>query len=385
MKNFVYYNPTKIFFGEGQIASLADIIPLNKKILLIYGGGSIKKNGVYDQVKAALKQHSVFEFGGIEPNPHYETCMKAVEIVKKENIDFLLSVGGGSVLDGTKFIAAASCYTSGDAWNILKNHEGVGKAIPLGCVLTLPATGSEMNPYAVVTRAGTHDKLHFVSSHVFPQFSILDPTTTFTLPTKQTANGVIDAFIHILEQYLTYPQEAKIQDRMAEGLLMTLIKEAPRVLKTPTNYDARANVMWAATWALNTFLCSGVVEDWSTHMIGHEITALFGLDHAVTLAIILPSVMKMKQDKKREKILQYGQRVWNINEGTEEDRIQKTIDKTREFFESLGVKTHLSDYNIGSESINPLLQKLKEHGMIALGEHGDIGLEQIEKILSDSL
>lgn len=385
MQNFTYYAPTKIFFGKGQIASLTKSISLNKKILLTYGGGSIKKNGVYDQVKTALKNHTVFEFSGIEPNPHYETCMKAVDIVKKEKIDFLLAVGGGSVLDGTKFIAAAACYEPGDPWEILSKQAEIKKALPLGCVLTLPATGSEMNGGAVISRAETKDKLHFINPLVYPQFSVLDPTTTFSLPARQTTNGIADAFVHVMEQYLTFPVNTPLQDFMAEGVLKTLIQEAPKVLANPNDYDARANIMWSATVGLNNWLSVGVPQDWATHMIGHELTAMFGLDHGVTLAIVLPNLMKVKQKNKREKILQYGLRVWNITEGKEDDRIQKTIDKTREFFESLGIKTHLSDYGIGKKCIPPLLQKLKEHGMTSLGEHGDIDLKQSEEILQRSL
>jgi len=384
MENFELYNPVKILFGKGQIAHIAHEIPKQYKILMTYGRGSIKKNGVYDQVMAALRGYDIVEFSGIEPNPHYETCMKAVDVIKKEKIDFILAVGGGSVLDGTKFIAAA-VYFNGEPWDILEKSAEVEKAMPFASVMTLPATGSEMNNGAVITKASTKDKLNFGSPHTFPQFSVLDPTTTYSLPKKQIANGVVDAFVHTMEQYLTYPQNAMVQDRYAEALLMTLIEEGPKALIEPENYDVRANIMWAATCALNYFLSAGVKTDWATHMIGHELTAKYGLDHAQTLAIILPSMMKVMVNNKREKILQYADRVLNIKEGDGTTRIQKAIDQTREFFETMGIKTRLSDYEIDESGISEVIAKLEEHGRMALGERSDITLKISEKILRESL
>ncbi|MFO1372315.1 MAG: iron-containing alcohol dehydrogenase [Candidatus Competibacteraceae bacterium] len=384
MLNFTFYNPTKILFGKGQIAKIARQIPKDQRILLTYGGGSIKHNGVYDQVMAALAEHTVFEFAGIEPNPTYETLMEAVRVVREQQIDFLLAVGGGSVIDGVKFIAAAALF-AGEPWDILARHAPIERALPFGTVLTLPATGSEMNSGSVVTRRATQDKLAFMHPLVYPRFSVLDPSTTFTLPPRQIGNGVVDAFTHIMEQYLTYPVNAPVQDRFAEGLLLTLIEEGPKALATPEDYDVRANLMWCATLALNGLIGAGVPDDWATHMIGHEITALYELDHAQTLAIVLPSVMTVKQDKKQAKLLQYAARVWNLTAGSEDERIQAAIAKTREFFKQMGVKTYLSDYGINADAVSPLLAQLERHSLTALGEHQDIDLTTSRKILELSV
>jgi len=379
MFNFTFCNPTKIIFGKDQISSLATEIPRNKKILLTYGHGSIKKNGVYDQVKLALKDHVFFEFGGISPNPKYEQLLEALPIIKQNKIDFLLAVGGGSVVDGTKFIAAAVNF-KGEPWELLENAKAPASALPIGCVLTLPATGSEMNCGSVISKTNSPDKLGFMHELLYPQFSILDPTTTFSLPPKQTANGIVDTFIHVTEQYLTYPVNAAIQDRVAEGILLTLIEEAPKVFADPNNYDVRANLMWCATCALNDFIGLGVPNDWATHWLGHEITARFGLDHGETLAIVLPSLLNVKREQKREKLLQYGERVWNITHGSDNEKIDKTIAKTREFFESIGIKTRFNDYNIDASLIPELIQQLQRHKMKAIGENQDIDLKQSELI-----
>ncbi|WJY15486.1 alcohol dehydrogenase [Pectobacteriaceae bacterium CE90] len=382
MQNFTLHTPTKILFGEGQISGLANEIPADARILITYGGGSIKHNGVLDQVHTALHGRNVLEFSGIEPNPTYETLMKAVELVKKEKIDFLLAVGGGSVADGTKFIAAAVNYTAAeDPWHILQTRGAqIKSAIPLGVVLTLPATGSESNSGGVITRKSSGDKQAFMNPLVCPRFAILDPVTTYTLPERQIANGVVDAFVHTVEQYLTYPVDAKVQDRFAEGLLLTLIEEGPRALKDPKNYAIRANVMWSATMALNGLIGAGVPQDWSTHMLGHEITAMHGLDHAQTLAIVLPAMLNERKAQKRQKLLQYAERVWNLRDGSEEQRIDSAIAATRNFFEKMGVPTHLSDYQLDGSSIPALVAKLKEHNMIALGEHHDITLSDSQHV-----
>lgn len=380
MQNFTFSNPTKIVFGEGQIKEIANLVPAGARILVTYGGGSIKKNGVYEQVVKALEGKTWFEFSGIEPNPHYETLMKAVELVKKEKIDFLLPVGGGSVIDGTKLIAAAVNF-EGEPWDIMAKHQPFFSALPIGCVLTLPATGTESNGNSVITKAATQEKLSFGSPLVYPQFAILDPTTTYSLPPRQIANGAVDAFVHIMEQYLTYPVDAKVQDRFAEGLLMTLIEEGPRSLKEPTNYAVRANVMWAATMALNGLIGVGVPQDWATHMIGHELTAMHGLDHAQTLAVVLPAVMQHQRDKKRAKLLQYGRRVWNLNHADEDALIDAAIAATKNFFEQMGTPTTLSGYGVGRDSIPKLVDMLVKHELLALGEHGVITPEVSREIL----
>lgn len=382
MNNFTLHTPTKILFGEGQIAGIAAEIPEDARILIVYGGGSITRNGVLDQVHTALAGRSITEFSGVEPNPTYETLMKAVDVVHRDHIDFLLAVGGGSVADGTKFIAAAANYTaSEDPWHILQtNGQHVTQALPIGVVLTLPATGSESNSGAVITRKASGDKQAFHTPVVRPQFAVLDPVVTYTLPERQIANGVVDAFVHTLEQYLTYPVDAKVQDRFAEGLLLTLVEEGPLALKEPDNYAVRANVMWSATLALNGLIGAGVPQDWSTHMLGHELTAMHGLDHAQTLAVVLPAMLRDRQAQKREKLLQYAERVWNLRDGSEEQRIDGAIEATREFFERMGVPTRMSDYQLDGSSIPALVEKLKEHGMTSLGEHKDITLADSQRV-----
>ena len=386
MYNFEYKNPVKVIFGKETIPQVANEIPGKAKILLTYGGGSIKRTGVYEQVKNALKNIELFEFGGIEVNPHYETCLKAVELVKTEKIDFLLAVGGGSVLDATKFIAAAALYKNGDPWDILSKPgiEEVQEALPIGAVLTLPATGSEMNGNAVITKFSTLEKMAFSSPKVMPQFSILDPECIFTLPDKQVANGIVDAFIHVIEQYLTFDVNSPIQDRFAESILRTLIEEGPKVLANRKDYQSAANFMWSATMALNGLIATGVPQDWATHMIGHELTAFHGIDHARTLAIILPGMMHIKRDNKKEKILQYGQRIWGIASGTDDEKIDATIARTVAFFESLGLPTTLSAYDISIENIAKITARFEKRGF-KLGEKADIDFNEVEKILMNRL
>ena len=389
MLNFDFYNPTRIAFGKGKVAEIDKLVPPEARVLIIYGGTSAKKNGTLDEVQAALGNRTFEMFGGVEPNPTYETMMKAVAQIKTNKLDFLLAVGGGSVIDGTKFVAAA-VYAEGDPWEILlQRGENVKKAMPYGTVLTLPATGSEMNDGSVISRietaSGLQDKLYFTSEHVFPQFSVLDPSKSFSLPPRQLANGVVDAYTHIMEQYLTYPVGARVQDRFAEGLLQTLIEIGPKVLQNPQDYELQANFMWVATLALNGLIGSGVPSDWATHMIGHEITALHGLDHAQTLAIILPTMLSLRRDAKRAKLLQYAERVWNINEGTEDARIEAAIQNTRSFFESLNVPTRLSAYDIHADAIPALLAQLESHGMVKLGEHKDVTLDKSREVLEASI
>lgn len=384
MLNFKLYAPTKILFGKGQIAELISVLPAESRVLVTYGGGSIKRNGVLDSVREALGKTVFLEFGGIEPNPDYATLMNAVELARSNGIDYLLAIGGGSVIDGTKFIAAAINYR-GEPWNILtgaaRGELYLESAVPVGVVLTLPATGSEMNGGAVISRRDTGDKLVFHSELVIPKFAILDPATTYSLPPRQTANGVVDAFVHTVEQYLTYPVNAKVQDRMAEGLLQTLIEEGPKLLKSSDDYEARANVMWAATMALNGYIGAGVPQDWATHMIGHEITAMHNLDHAQTLAVVLPAMLQARRESKREKLLQYAERVWGLQNDSEESRITDAIQATRDFFERMGVPTQLSDYGVKEPRIGEIVAKLDEHGMTALGEREDVTLEISHEVL----
>ena len=387
MLNFDFYNPTRILFGTDKIPELARWVPADARVLLLYGGGSAQKTGTLDQVKTALGERTFFEFGGIEPNPTYETLMRAVEQVKRDNIDFLLAVGGGSVIDGSKFVAAAACF-DGEPWSILETHgRSITAALPLGAVLTLPATGSEMNSGAVVTRKATQTKLAFSSVHCFPVFSVLDPTKTYTLPTQQIANGIVDAFVHTVEQYLTYPVQALAQDRIAEGLLQTLIEIAPAALAEPPDYDSRANLMWTATLALNGIVGAGVPQDWATHMIGHELTALYNIDHARTLAIVLPSLLHVQREPKRAKLLQYAERVWHIarDSGTEDQRIDQAIARTRAFFEGVGIATRLQDYGLGAEAVDAVVAQLTAHNMVALGEQRSITPEVSRAIVQGAL
>ncbi len=381
MENFTYQNPVKILFGRGQIAAVGGEIPAGEKILVTYGGGSIKSNGVYDQVMSALAGRTVLEFGGIEPNPRYETLMRAVEVVRREGVGFLLAVGGGSVIDGTKFIAAAARF-EGEPWDILTKHAPVRSAVPLGVVLTLPATGSEMNTFAVISRNETGEKLALASPRVYPKFSVLDPELTFSLPPRQIANGIVDAFIHVLEQYLTYPADAPLQDRQAEAILLTLIEEGPKTLANLSDYASRANLMWCATMALNGLIAVGVPQDWSTHALGHELTALYGLDHARTLAAVLPGIMKAQRVTKREKLLQFAERVWGIRKGSADEQIDAAIARTREFFESLGVATRLSAYGIAPEAVTLVADRIERRGTTALGERGDITSARVREVLS---
>lgn len=383
MYSFEYRNPVKIIFGAGSISKIANEIPKTAKVLITYGGGSIMKNGVYDQVKQALQGYESYEFGGIEANPEFETLMKAAAVVKEKNIDFLLAVGGGSVLDGTKFIAAAAKYEGEDTWDILAKGAPISASIPLAGVLTLPATGSEMNMGAVVSRRELKMKLAFLHPLSYPQFSILDPNVMESLPKRQKANGVVDAYIHVLEQYLTFPNEASIQDHWAEGILKTLLCYGERYVLEDFDYDVAANVMWAATSALNGIIGLGVPQDWATHMIGHEVTALHGLDHAQTLAVIMPGMMRIMFEAKEEKIRRFARNVYNIS--NEEFSIELVIEKTEKFFQSLGVKTKLSEYDIKEGDIPAIISNLSKGNEIKLGEKGLVTAEKVEQILKSQI
>lgn len=381
MNNFVYHNPTRLVFGKGTIAQLKDLIGPSERVLMTYGGGSIRKNGVYEQVKAALAGRAMAEFGGIQPNPLYETLMEAVKLAKEQKSTFLLAVGGGSVLDGTKFIAAALRYQGADPWKMCTGEEPVKAAVPVGSVLTLPATGSESNTFAVISRKSTGEKFGFGSEHMYPAFAILDPAVTASLPAKQVRNGIVDAFVHVMEQYLTYPANAALQDRQAEAILQTLVEQGPKALQNANDYDARANLVWSATQALNGLIGCGVPQDWATHMIGHELTAFYGVDHAESLAIVMPALFRQQFAKKQAKLAQFGQRIWCLNGGDEAKVAEGAIGKMEAFFHSLGMPTKLADYRIDpKDAAKKVGDRFRARGT-TLGEHGDITPAVTEKIL----
>ncbi|MCC8035864.1 MAG: iron-containing alcohol dehydrogenase [Rikenellaceae bacterium] len=367
MNNFIFQNPTKLVFGKGQISRLPQLIPAGRKIMVTYGGGSVKANGIYDQVCAALQGMDYIEFWGIEPNPTVETLRKAIAIGKERGIDFLLAVGGGSVLDGTKLIASAMVY-DGDPWEIVTQGKASG-AIPYASVMTLPATGSEMNSGAVISRTETKEKFAFYTS--YPQFSILDPEATYTLPDNQIAAALADIFVHVMEQYLTTTGQSRVMDRWAEGLLMTVIEIAPKIKENRHDYDLMCDFMLTATLALNDFIRMGISEDWATHMIGHELTALHGITHGASLAIVLPGTMKVLREQKKGKILQYGERVWGIDRGTEQERVKAAIEKTEGFFRSLGLDTRLGQAGIGDRTIDEIQARFERLGL-SLGEGGNV-------------
>ncbi|APA91725.1 iron-containing alcohol dehydrogenase [Myroides sp. ZB35] len=385
MLNFELYNPTRLLYGKGQIGEIANLIDKKSKVLVVYGGGSIKKNGVYDQVIKALEGYEVVEFSGVEPNPRYETLVKAVDLIKKEKVDFILGVGGGSVIDGVKFISAA-VYYEGDTIDIIQKKLNVNwKAMPYGAILTLPATGSEMNCGAVVTIEATQEKLSFSGEVLYPVFSVCDPTVIASLPEKQIANGITDAFVHVLEQYLTFPQGAPLQDRFAESILQTLIEIAPKILKDPTDYDAAMNYMWCCTMALNGLISKGVKEDWVTHAIGHELTVLYGIDHGRTLAIIGPNLYSVMFDTKKEKLAQFGRRVFTL-EGSDDEVARLAIERMIAFFHSLGVATKLSDYTEeGEKAVEWIAERFNERGWLAMGENKNITIDKVREIVKLSL
>lgn len=390
MLNFNFYNPTNIVFGEGQLEELNNLVPQNAKVLITYGGGSAQRTGVLDRVKTELAKgdREVLEFGGIPANPKLDVLIEAIKIVREQKVDFILAVGGGSVMDGTKFIAVASVADEyvgreRELMNFGFTPVPVDSAVPFGTVLTLPATGSEMNNGAVISDG--EDKLPVFSAHAFPKFSILDPTLTYTLPATQVANGVVDTFIHTVEQYVTFPVNAGFQDRTAEGILQTLVEVGNTTVDEPENYDARANLVWCSTMALNGLIGCGVPQDWVTHMIGHEITAITGLDHAKTLAIVQIANWKIRRAEKKDKLVQYAERVWDIREGDDDAKIDLAIAKTEEFFNSLGMATRLSDYEIGADVIDKVVAGLEKHGMVALSEKGDVTPDVAAEMLKIAL
>lgn len=386
MLNFELYNPTQLVFGKGQIEKLSTLVPFGSKILLAYGGGSIFKNGIYEQVKTALSGFEIIEFGGIEANPRFETLMKAVAIIREQKIDFILAVGGGSVIDGVKFMSAAAPF-EGNPIDILQKRilfKDVSKVVPFGTVLTLPATGSEMNSGSVVTIEATQEKLDFGGSALFPKFSICDPTVIASLPKRQLQNGVVDAYTHVLEQYLTYPHDGYLQDRIAESILQTLIQVGPEVVENPTDYALASNFMWSCTMALNGLIQKGVPSDWATHMIGHELTALYGIDHARSLAIIGPNLYRVMFETKKGKLAQYGKRIFNLT-GTEDEIASEAINKTVAFFHVMGMQTKLSDCTKDyAKTADFIVNRFENRGWKALGEKQNITLEKVKSIVEMS-
>lgn len=382
MLNFEFYNPVNLVFGKGQISKLPKLIPQNAKVLLAYGGGSIFNNGVYSQVTDALKGYDITEFGGIEPNPRYETLMKAAEVIHDKKLDYILAVGGGSVIDGVKFISAAVNF-NGDPIDILQKRIRIeDNAMPFGTVLTLPATGSEMNSGSVITINKTQEKLSFGGPAVFPQFSICDPTVVASLPKRQVQNGVVDAYTHVLEQYLTYPHDAVLQDRIAESILQTLIEIGPGVAENPSDYKLASNFMWSCTMALNGLIQKGVPTDWATHMIGHELTALYEIDHARTLAIIGPNLYRVLFDTKKEKLAQYGQRVWGIKSKSIDEAASQAIEKTVQFFHTMGMDTKISNYTKDyQKTADFIVNRFEERGWKALGERQNVTPDKVRAIV----
>ena len=377
MKNFTFYNPTRLVFGRGMISHLQNEIPDTcSRIMITFGGGSVKKNGIYDQVISALKGRDFIEFWGIEPNPSVETLRKAIKLGKEHNVDFLLAVGGGSVIDGTKLISAGLKY-DGDPWDLVLQKQ-VTETVSMGTVLTLPATGSEMNNGAVISRTETHEKLDFYCN--YPVFSILDPEATFTLPPFQVACGLADTFVHVMEQYMTTPGQSRIMDQWAEGILRTLIEIAPEIKKDQKNYELMADFMLSATMGLNGFITMGVTEDWVTHMIGHEITALNGITHGATLAIVLPGTLRVLREQKGDKLVQYAERVWGITTGSREERIEQAIEKTEGYFRLLGLSTRLGEENIGEDTIAEIEKRFNDR-CYALGEGHNVTGSVARKIL----
>ena len=382
MNNFQFQNPTKIIFGKGQIASLDKELPRDARILLLYGGGSIKRNGIYEQVTSALGDREVVEFAGIPANPEYAKLLEALEVIKAQDITYILAVGGGSVIDGAKFLSAAALYEGDEPWEILSNNISIKKGMPFATVLTLPATGSEMNSGSVITRAETREKLAMGGPGLFPVFSILDPQVIHSIPRRQLANGITDAFTHVLEQYMTYPSGALLQDRLSESILQTLIEVAPKVLEDPTDSTAAANFMWSCTMALNGLISKGVPTDWAVHAMGHELTALYGIDHARTLAVIAPSHYRYNFEAKKEKLAQYGERVWNITDGTTEDKAHAAIKRTEDFFHELGIDTKLSQYTDDYEgTAEEVAKRFTDRGWKGLGEHRTLQPEDAERIV----
>ena len=378
---FSYVNPTLIQFGQQQIAALSDLIAKDQKVLVVYGGGSIKKNGVYDQVAAALEGFDWVEFSGVGANPTIEVLDQAVKICKEQDIDFVLGVGGGSVIDGVKYIAASAVY-DGEGWDIPTGKHTITSALPIGAVLTLPATGSESNQNSVVSKEATKQKLPFASPEVLPKFAIMDPDVMKTLPQRQLVNGLVDAWVHTCEQYLTFPEGALVQEGYAEALLKTLKTLGDNFENQDDAW--RANLMWAANQALNGLIGSGVSQDWEHHIIGHELTAAYGVDHARSLAIVQPSLLRNQFAVKKAKLEQMGKNVFGLEQT--DDLAEQTIQAIEAFYHSLEVATQLTEHGDDkAAAIDNIIGKLEAHGMVALGENQAITLKESREILEHAV
>ncbi|WP_413307640.1 iron-containing alcohol dehydrogenase [Bacillus sp. 1P10SD] len=366
MENFTFYNPTKLIFGKGQLEQLKKEIPAyGKKVLLVYGGGSIKKSGLYDNVTALLKEigAEVFELSGVEPNPRISTARKGVEICKKEGIEFLLAVGGGSVIDCTKLIAAGAKY-DGDAWDIVVKKTFAREALPFGTVLTLAATGSEMNAGSVITNWETNEKYGWGSPVTFPKFSILDPVHTYTVPKNQTIYGIVDMMSHVLEHYFHLEEKTEFQDRMCESLLVTIMETAPKLLADLENYDYRATILYSGTMALNGILNMGYRGDWATHNLEHAVSAVYDIPHGGGLAILFPHWMRHNLAVKPERFKQLAVRVFGVNpEGkTAEEAGLEGIQKLREFWSSIEAPARLADYDIDDSKLDLMADRAMANG-----------------------
>lgn len=373
---FSYHNPTQIHFGPNSFANLGELIPSDAKVLLLYGGGSIKRNGIYDQVCSALAGREVSEFGGVEANPTLETLSVAVDQVKRQKINFILGVGGGSVADGAKFIACAALY-AGDGWDIVSGKHVPTEALPVGIVLTLPATGSESNAGAVVTRKATQEKRVFFVPPARPRFAILNPEVMASLPDRQLENGVVDAFVHVCEQYLTYPVGALVQDGYAEAVMKAL-KMLADTFDQRQQTTWRQNLMWAANQALCGIIGVGVPVDWATHRMAVELTALYGIDHGRTLSIIQPWLLRELIEAKRAKLEQMGCNVFGLAQPSAED----TIGAIETFYRSLGMPVHLSEAAVTEpDAAARVMQALRAHGNAALGGHAELDEAKTERII----
>ena len=371
MNNFDYCNPVRIVFGEHQIEqSLSHLIAPSERIFICSGQGSAEKNGVLPLVRKILGDRVVGEFSGIEPNPDIETLSQASKQIRSKNGSFILAVGGGSVIDGVKLIAAQAKLNLPDPWKIVSSMgKSISDALPFGAILTLSATGSEMNSFSVVSRRSTGEKKSFMSDLVYPRFSIIDPNIMLSLPIRQVVNGIVDPFVHVIEQYLTYPVNAKLQERQSEAILSVILEESPKVIADLTDLQSRKNLIWAATCALNGSIGVGVPQDWSTHMIGHELTARWGLDHAQSLAVVLPSVLRFAIESKGKMLQQYGERVFNLKG---KDVRLEAIQKTEDFFVSVGAPTKLSSYGISAAEGEGLAIHLKQLYPSGIGERSEI-------------
>jgi len=366
MENFTFWNPTKLIFGKGQLEQLKNEIPqYGKKVLLVYGGGSVKRSGLYDKVLSVLKEieTDVFELPGVEPNPRLTTAQKGIEICKQEGIDFILAVGGGSVIDCTKLIAAGTKY-DGAAWDLVTKKAFATEALPFGTVLTLAATGSEMNSGSVITNWETNEKYGWGSAVTFPKFSILDPVNTFTVPKNQTIYGIVDMMTHVLEHYFHLEENTEFQDRMCESLLITVMETAPKLLADLENYDYRATILYGGTMALNGILNMGYRGDWATHNLEHAVSAVYDIPHGGGLAILFPNWMKHNLTVKPERFLQLAVRVFGVDPSgkTAEQAGLEGIEKLREFWNSIGAPQRLAHYEIDDSKLELMADKAMVYG-----------------------